>query len=142
MLLAHLVHTKSLDAYGLYLLLKSFIIVDLQCHASFGCTAKWICYICVCVCVCVYPLFLKGFPGDSEVKNMSAMQNAWVQSLGSEDPLEKKMATHSSILAWRIPWTEKPGKLQSIGSQRVGHDCMINPLQNSFIPQKFEDITP
>ena len=59
--------------------------------------------VCVCVCVCVYPLFLKGFPGDAEVKNMSTMQNAWVQSLGSKDPLEKKMATHSSILAWRIP---------------------------------------
>ena len=45
-----------------------------------------------------------------------------VQSLGQEDPLEKGMATHSSVLAWRIPWTEQPGRLQSIGSQRVGHD--------------------
>ena len=45
-----------------------------------------------------------------------------VQSLGKEDPLEEEMATHSSILAWRIPWTEGPGRLQSIGSQRVGHD--------------------
>ena len=50
------------------------------------------------------------------------MQETWVQSLGREDPLEKKMATHSSILAWRIPWTEEPGGLQSTGSQRVGHD--------------------
>ena len=56
------------------------------------------------------------------VKNLSAMQETWVQSLGQEDPLEKGMATHSSILAWRIPWTEEPGRLQSIGSQRVGHD--------------------
>ena len=46
----------------------------------------------------------------------------WVQSLGREDTLEKEMATHSSILAWKIPWTEKSGRLQSIGSQRVGHD--------------------
>ena len=46
----------------------------------------------------------------------------WVQSLGQEDRLEKEMATHSSILAWRIPWTEEPGRLESIGSQRVGHD--------------------
>ena len=51
------------------------------------------------------------------VKNLPAMQETWVQFLGWEDPLEKEMATHSSILAWRIPWTEEPGKLQSIGSQ-------------------------
>ena len=56
------------------------------------------------------------------VNNPPAMQEAWVQSLGQEDPLEKGMTTHSSILAWRIPWTEEPGGLQSIGSQRVGHN--------------------
>ena len=56
------------------------------------------------------------------VKNLSAMQETRVQSLGQEDPLEKGMATHSSILAWRIPWAEKPGGLQSMGSQRFGHD--------------------
>ena len=56
------------------------------------------------------------------VKNLPAMQETRVQSLGWEDPLEKEMATHSSILGWRIPWTEQPGGLQSIGSQRVGHD--------------------
>ena len=56
------------------------------------------------------------------VKNPPAMQETWVRSLVWEDPLEEKMATHSSILAWRIPWTEEPGKLQSMGSQRVGHD--------------------
>ena len=56
------------------------------------------------------------------VKNPPAMQETWVQSLGQEDPLEKEMATHSNILAWRIPWTEEPGRLQSMGSQRVGHD--------------------
>ena len=56
------------------------------------------------------------------LKRLPAMRETWVQSLSQEDPLEKKMATHSSILAWRIPWTEKPGGLQSTGSQRVGHD--------------------
>ena len=54
------------------------------------------------------------------VKNPSAMQEIWVQSLGREDPLEEGMATHSSILAWKIPWTEEPSRLQSMGSQRVG----------------------
>ena len=56
------------------------------------------------------------------VKRLPAMQETQVQSLGREDPLEKKMATHSSTLAWKIPWTEKPGGLQSLGSQRVGHN--------------------
>ena len=56
------------------------------------------------------------------VKNLSAIQETWVRSLGWEDPLEKGMATHSSILAWRIPWTEKPDGLQSMGSQRVGRN--------------------
>ena len=56
------------------------------------------------------------------VKNLPAMWDAWVQSLGWEDPLEKGMATHSSVLAWRIPWTEEPGELQSMRSQRIGHD--------------------
>ena len=56
------------------------------------------------------------------VKTLPAIQETWVRSLGREDPLEKEMATHSSILAWRIPWTEEPGGLQSTGSQRVRHD--------------------
>ena len=55
-------------------------------------------------------------------KNMSAMQETWVQTLGWEDPLEKGMATHPIILAWRIPWMEEPGRLQSMGTQRVGYD--------------------
>ena len=56
------------------------------------------------------------------IKRLPAMQQTRVRSLGWEDPLEKEMATHSSILAWRIPWTEEPGGLQSMRSQRVGHD--------------------
>ena len=56
------------------------------------------------------------------VKRWPAMREAWVRSLGQEDPLEKEMATHSGTLVWKIPWMEKPGRLQSMGSQRVGHD--------------------
>ena len=56
------------------------------------------------------------------VKNLPVMQEIRGQSLGQEDPLEKGMASHSSILAWRIPWTEEPVRLQSVGFQRIGHD--------------------
>ena len=56
------------------------------------------------------------------VRNLPAMQKTHVRSLGQEDPLEKEMATHSSILAWRIPWTEEPGRLQAMGSQRVRYN--------------------
>ena len=56
------------------------------------------------------------------VKNLPAVQETWVPSLGWEDPLQKEMATHFSILAWRTPWTEEPGGLQSMELQRVGHD--------------------
>ena len=65
---------------------------------------------------------LYNFPDGSAVKNFPAMQEIWVPSLGREDPLEKEMVTHSSILAWKMPWTEEPGRLQSMGSQRVGHN--------------------
>ena len=67
-----------------------------------------------------------GFPGGSAVKNSSVIQGTeemLVQSLGQENPLEEGMASHSSILAWRNPWTEEPGRLQSMGWQRVRHDC-------------------
>ena len=60
--------------------------------------------------------------GAQTVKNLPAMRETWVRSLGWEDPLEECMATHSSILAWRIPWTKEPGGLQPMGSQRVGHN--------------------
>ena len=56
------------------------------------------------------------------VKHLLGMQETQIRFLGLEDPLEKEMATHSSTLAWKIPWTEEPGRLQSMGSQRVGHD--------------------
>ena len=69
-----------------------------------------------------------GFHGDSDGKESAchAIHKTWVQSLGWEDPLEKEMETHSSVLAWRIPWTEEPGRLQSMGSQRVRHEWVTN----------------
>ena len=66
------------------------------------------------------------------VKNLPAMQETLVQSLGQEDPLEKGMATHSSILAWRIPWTEEPGGLQSMGLQRVTTEQESDMTENYF----------
>ena len=60
------------------------------------------------------------------VKSLPAMQETWLRSLGWEDPLEKEIATHSSIIAWKIPWTEEPGRLQPTGLQRVGHDCVTS----------------
>ena len=59
------------------------------------------------------------------VKRLSAMRETWVRSLGREDPLEKAMAIHSSTLAWKIPWTEEPDRLQSMGLQRVGHERLL-----------------
>ena len=75
-------------------------------------------------CFCVY-LFLASFPGGSVVKNplaMQEMQETEVPSLDGEDPLEEGMATHSSNLAWKIPWTKEPGGLHSVELQRVRHD--------------------
>ena len=61
------------------------------------------------------------------------MQETYIQSLGQEDPLEKEMATHSSILAWRIPWAEEPGGLQPMGSARIGHNLATKPPPPSFL---------
>ena len=66
--------------------------------------------------------FVYHFLVAQTVKNLPAMQETWVPSLSQEDPLEKRMATHSSILAWEISWTEEPGGLESMELQRVGHD--------------------
>ena len=67
-------------------------------------------------------MLVPGFPDGSVAKNLPAMWKMRVQSLGWEDPLEEEMAIHSSILSWKIPWAEDPGRLQSLGPQRVGHD--------------------
>ena len=88
-----------------------------------------------------------GFPGGASGKELPANareEETWVWSLGWEDPLEEGMATHSSILAWRIPWTEEPGGLQSLGSQRIGHDwselaCThkaINTMESDYSPHE------
>ena len=67
------------------------------------------------------------------VRNLPEMQVTWVQSLGREGPLEKGMATPSSILTWRIPWMEEPGGLQSVQSQRIGHNRVMNTLQGKKV---------
>ena len=71
----------------------------------------------MCVCINIYTHTYGAFLMVQLVKNLPAMQETWVQPPGREDPLEKEMATLSSILPWEIPWTEKPGRLQSMGSQ-------------------------
>ena len=77
--------------------------------------------------ICHLPLWrLRAYLVAQRLKRVPPMQETWVQSLGQEDPLEKEMVTHSSILAWRIPWMEEPGRLQSMGSQRVGHDWVTS----------------
>ena len=97
------------------------------------------------MCVFVYRFFmylnvsvmyLDDFPIAQMVKNLPAMQETRVRSLCQEDPLEKGMAIHSSILAQRIPWTEKPGGLQSMGSQKVGHNWASNTHINISVSRK------
>ena len=74
------------------------------------------------VMLLAYTLDPQDFLVAQMAKRLPVVRETWVRSLGREDPLEKGMATHSSILAWKIPWTEEPGGLQSMGSQRVGHN--------------------
>ena len=96
---------------------------------------SYVIYSCVnligIIVTCIFKDYVKMYSllVAQMVKNVRAMQEAWVQSLGWKDPLEKGMATHSSICAWRIPWTEKPGGLQSMGSQRAGHDWVTKQVQ-------------
>ena len=80
----------------------------------------------------VYPKLHMGFPSGSVVNNLSA-NAVWVRSLGWEDPLEKEMATYSSILAWKIPWTEEPGRLPSIGLQRIRHGLVAKQQQTPIL---------
>ena len=87
--------------------------VDLRCYISFRCTKKWFRYIWASLVA-------------QKAKDLPATQKTQARSLGWEDPLEKGMATHSSILAWRIPWTGEPGGLQSMQLQRVRHDWATN----------------
>ena len=82
-----------------------------------------LCFIQPCILHDVFCIYTRWISLVAQmVKCLSAMQETKVQSLGQEDPLEKEMAIHSSTLAWKIPWTEEPCRLQSMGSQRVGHN--------------------
>ena len=74
----------------------------------------------------IYLQIISVFPVAQMVKNLPAMQETQVSSLGWEDPLEKGMAIHFTILAWKVPWTEEPGGLQSVGSKRVRHNWVTN----------------
>ena len=80
------------------------------------------CSLCLCLYFCFVNKISRGFPGGLDSKESACNGETWVQSLGWKDPLEKGTATHSSILAWRIPWTEESGRLQSMELQTVRHD--------------------
>ena len=95
---------------------------------SLFCNAHARVCVCVCVCVCVVTRDCKLMTSlaAQTVKLLPTMRETRARSLGREDPLEKERATHSSILAWKIPWTETRGRLQSMVLQRVGHDRVIS----------------
>ena len=118
---------------SLFVLLALFFfsrgIIVLQCCVGFCCTTMQIShnYIYIIMYVCVTHTYI--YIHTHKYIYRAAMQETWIWSLGWEDSLEKGMATHCNILAWRIPWTEEPGRLQSIGSQRVEHDWAINTAQ-------------
>ena len=106
--------------------LFSWHITALQCCASFCSKTVWI--------SCKHT-YIWGFPGGASGKGATCQRRrheSWVYTLSWEDPLEEGMVTHSSILAWRIPWTEGPGGLQSLGSQRVGHDWSNSALTHTY----------
>ena len=99
---------------------------------------KMILNVCVCVTESVcYRGAISTTLVVQMVKNLPATWETWVESLGGEDPLEKGMATHSSVLAWRVPWTEQPGRLQSIGSQRVGTTERLTLSTKTFANQPY-----
>ena len=135
---------REYSGHPLLKLIFNWSIVDLQYHVSFRCTAQSFSYIYIhTLCQYLFPCSLTYYKVLSIilhvtvgpcwlsvlyivvaqlVKNLPVMQETRVWSLGREDPLEKEMATHSSTLAWRIPWTEEPDRIQSMGSQRVRYD--------------------
>ena len=86
----------------------------------------------------ILPCAAKAIPSRMRIKeNLPAMQETWVWFLGWEDPLVKEMATHSSIIAWKSPWTEEPGELQPMGSQRVRHDWATNTTTTVYFPTSY-----
>ena len=104
---------KSIGDSGQYGHFKTVLTLPIHEHVM---------YFCLFVSFPFFFFFLQASLVAWTVKCLPTMQETQVQSLGREDPLEKEMATHSSIYAWKIPWIEEPGGLQSMGSQRVGHD--------------------
>ena len=115
------IHWVSLQKATIILFLRSdFFLVQIS-FLSFGEMFSFVCtYFFIQYTFSWYPVVFMGFPDGWDGK--AAMRETWVWSLGREDPLEKEMTIHSSTLAWKIPWTEKPGRLQSIGSQKIAHD--------------------
>ena len=118
---AHLIHGTFIFVFG-----SSVSGTHVFMAAIFYFPLTLIC-ICILVYECVYIIYIymcvnMGFPHSSAVKSPPAVQELWVQSMGQEDPLEKEMATHSSFLAWEIPWTEETGRLRSMRVSKVRHD--------------------
>ena len=106
---------------------ENCIFLHTQWELKLVCLSMFVVRIGVCVhsadgLICLYVSMAWASLVAQRLKRLPPVWETRVRSLGWEDPLEKEMVTHSSILAWRIPWTEKPGRLQSTGSQRVGHD--------------------
>ena len=112
----------------IYLLVYVFaVVLSLHCcaWAFSSCSERGLLCCDAGASIVVASLVAGAFLVAQTVKNLAAMQETWVRSVGWEDPLEKGMATHCSILAWRIPWIEQPWALQSMGLQRVEHDLVI-----------------
>ena len=110
--------------------LRIFVIIFMYCSIGFF-------FFLVMSFLGFWGFFLRASLLAQSIKNLPAVQETWVRSLGWEGPLETEMTTHSSILAWKISWTQEPGGLQSMGSQRVGHDWAtnINTLHFWFLHQ-------
>ena len=122
--------------------LTLLITIILECDLKSGIDASsfafclrllWL-FEVFCGCICRASLVAQ------RLKHLPAVQETWIQSLGWEDPLEKEMATHFSILAWRIPRREEPGRLQSTGLQRVGHDWFYRNFRMFFLLTKTKSL--
>ena len=103
------------------LIKKCFLLKNANCHLKMQCNIMRSAFVYLKAELLDHMASLVA----QTVKRLPTMRETQVRSLGQEDRLEKEMATHSSILAWKIPWTEDPGRLQSMGSQRVGHDFIF-----------------
>ena len=109
--------------------------------AFFSCTMKALTRRCPNTGPFLKLMYDWAFLVAQMVKNLPAMQETWVWSMGQEDPLEGEMTTYSSILAWRIPWTEEPGRLQSMRSQRVRHDWVTNTFTFTLERQNYFNVS-